>query len=49
LSCRPLPFDHPERLVQKGARKENSQGNRDSVSRTQEKKENAPRTCARAR
>ena len=32
--------------VQKGAGKENSHGNRDSVSRTQEKKGNAPRTCA---
>jgi hypothetical protein len=37
-------------LIQKGTRKENSRGRgRDSVSRTQEKKENAPRTCARAR
>jgi hypothetical protein len=35
--------------IQKEARKEKSRGNRDSVSRTQEKKENAPRTCARAR
>jgi len=36
-------------VSKKAQGKENSRGNRDSVSRTQEKKENAPRTCARAR
>jgi hypothetical protein len=33
-------------VSKKAQGKENSRGNRDSVSRTQEKKGNAPRTCA---